>query len=152
MAKALQFGEVIRAVRLGKNMTMQELAQEVGITRATLSAIENGSGKCTLDTILALANYLGLKLKLDGFEEYPKRERATRKNTKLENHINRFVVRCVEQYAYSTKQPNYEVFKVFENNGIIQLLIDDYDELHGYSHVYINDWISDVLKARSVQR
>ena len=146
MAKALQFGEVIRAVRLGKNMTMQELAQEVGITRATLSAIENGSSKCTFETILSICNVLGLKITIDNNNEKTERKRATRKNLKRERDINNFLVMCVEMYAYHINQPSHEVFKKLENSEVLQLLIDDYDELHGYSPEYINDLIDTYFK------
>lgn len=54
-------GNKVREVRLEKNMTQQELADKSGISRATISALENGSERCVMSgTLIKLAEALGV--------------------------------------------------------------------------------------------
>ena len=38
---------------------------------------------------------------------------------------------CIEKYADKKSIPSNEVFSLFEDNGILKMLDDDYDILHG---------------------
>ena len=44
---------------------------------------------------------------------------------------------CIELYADHTSMPSNEVFALFENNGILKMLDDDYDILHGHGFEYV---------------
>jgi len=58
---AKRFGGNVRLKRKARDMTMEDLAMRAGVSRQTVSAIENGSG-VTLDVALRLAEALGSRL------------------------------------------------------------------------------------------
>ena len=70
--------------------------------------------------------------------------RATRANTVLSKKINRFIIMCVEQYALFSGSRGDVIYKEMERKGILDELESDYEDLHGMSAVYLNDY----LKAR----
>jgi hypothetical protein len=59
-----------------------------------------------------------------------------------------FKVFCIEKYADMKKMPSNEVFRLFEQNGILQMLDEDYDLLHGHGFEYIVNDISRTLEGR----
>ena len=48
-----------------------------------------------------------------------------------------FKTYCVEKYADYKGVPSNEVFKLFQERGIIEMLDRDYDILHGLGFEYI---------------
>lgn len=51
----------IKNARLSRNMTQEELAEKSGVSRATISGLENGSAKdTTIGTLKKLAAALGV--------------------------------------------------------------------------------------------
>ena len=54
---------------------------------------------------------------------------------------------CIEKYADHKSLPSNEVYTLFENNGIIKMLDDDYDILHGHGFEYIIQDIDDILES-----
>ena len=145
MENKIKIGEIIRSKRLQLNLRMDDIAKQVGITRMTLGSIENGSGNYTIDVLLKLLNVLNLSLDI-GFSEFEgNRSRATRINSTVDKKINRFVVMCIEQYATLIKSSSKETFNILKENGIIEELIEDYEDMHGMSTTEINDYISNRL-------
>lgn len=60
-ARALvRLGENVRAWRKLQGMSASELARRAHVTRATLSAIEEGVGSPRLDSLFAVAGALGI--------------------------------------------------------------------------------------------
>lgn len=56
-------GYRIKEVREEKNMTQEELSEKSGVSRGTISALENGSTRTTTTkTLLKLARALGVSL------------------------------------------------------------------------------------------
>ena len=53
---------------------------------------------------------------------------------------------CIELYADHTSIPSNEVYTIFENNGILQMLDEDYDILHGHGFEYIIHDIKEILE------
>lgn len=50
----------VKQKRMEQKLSQAELAEKAGISRATISALENGMLKCaTTDTLIKLANALG---------------------------------------------------------------------------------------------
>jgi len=87
MKNTMPLGEFIRTKRLTLNLTMDKVAKEAGITRATLSALENGSTKCSLANLYKVLNILGIDLKVEtNCSKGVKRLRATRTITALEKN------------------------------------------------------------------
>jgi len=44
---------------------------------------------------------------------------------------------CIEKYADYKSIPSNEVFTLFEKNGILKMLDEDYDVLHGHGFDYV---------------
>ena len=61
------------------------------------------------------------------------------------NTINRFIIMSVEQYAYSVNKNSGSTYATLKNKGIIDELVDDYEDMHGMSTYSINEYISERL-------
>ena len=120
---------------------MDDVAKKVGITRSTLSSIENGSGNYTIDALLKLLRFLNMSIDVDTQED-SFRKRATRINTNLDKKINRFLVMCVEQYASRANESSRSIYNNLENAGIIDELKNDYEDMHGMSTYSIIEYIN----------
>ena len=139
-------GNVIKEKRLSLNMRMDDLARKAGITRQTLGSIENGLDNYSFSSLLKVINVLGISLTIESIDGKSSRKRATRINKKIDKTINRFLVACIEQYAESINQPSYIVYQQMKQNGVIDYLKSDYEDMHGMSTEYINDFISGMLE------
>ena len=139
-------GNVIKEKRLSLNMRMDDLARKAGITRQTLGSIENGLDNYSFSSLLKVINVLGISLTIESIDGKSSRKRATRVNKKIDKTINRFLVACIEQYAESINQPSYIVYQQMKQNGVIDYLKSDYEDMHGMSTEYINDFISGMLE------
>ena len=135
-----QIGEKLKNKRLQLNLRMDDVAKEVGVTRSTLWAIENGNGNYSIDTLLRLLSFLKLSIEIET-QEQGGRKRATRTNTMLDKKINRFIIMCVEQYAESVNQGSDYVYSRLNDAGILKELKDDYEDMHGMSTYSINEYI-----------
>ena len=63
-----------------------------------------------------------------------------------EKEINRFIIMCVEQYASRVNQPSAVIYKKMKDSGVIDELTNDYEDLHGMSFAYLNDYIGALLQ------
>ncbi|MDR0444077.1 MAG: DUF3791 domain-containing protein [Treponema sp.] len=52
---------------------------------------------------------------------------------------------CIEKYADYKSMPSNEVFTLFEHNGILQILDNDYDVLHGHGFEYVIQNIDEII-------
>jgi hypothetical protein len=59
-----------------------------------------------------------------------------------------FKLFCIEKYADRAEIPSNEVFRLFAENGILRMLDEDYDLLHGHSFDYIAGDIDKILERR----
>jgi len=67
-----QIGSVLRDARKTSGQSQQELAQPLGMSRATISAIENGTvSEIGVRKLMALCAALGLSLQVSSFENRP---------------------------------------------------------------------------------
>jgi len=53
---------------------------------------------------------------------------------------------CIELYADRNSIPGNEVYTLFENNGILKMLDEDYDVLHGHGFDYVLHDIEQILE------
>lgn len=60
IAKALDLARAIKNERHDQGITQQQLAETVGITRQTLSRLEQGDGGVSLDTYLRILDVLNI--------------------------------------------------------------------------------------------
>ncbi|MBQ6124611.1 MAG: DUF3791 domain-containing protein [Spirochaetales bacterium] len=136
---------MIKENRLAQNLRMDDVARKAGISRVTLWSIEKGEGNCSLSSLLRVMDVLGLRMTVENQSSLEnERVRATRANTVLSKKINRFIIMCVEQYALFSGSRSDVIYKEMERKGILDELESDYEDLHGMSAVYLNDY----LKAR----
>lgn len=55
-------GDLIKKVRLDRNLTQQQLGKLIGVQRAQISKLENNTTNVTIDTILRVFNALKAKV------------------------------------------------------------------------------------------
>lgn len=63
--QGLTIGESIRAIRLRKKMTQQELSDESGVGVAKIGRIERGDRPCRLKEVIAVLDALGYDLVIE---------------------------------------------------------------------------------------
>ncbi len=56
-----------------------------------------------------------------------------------------FVTFCVEYYAEHINQPSEKVYQLFKEEKVLDLLRDDYGDLHGMSMEYMMQFIDQYL-------
>ncbi|MCS5713534.1 helix-turn-helix domain-containing protein [Herbiconiux sp. CPCC 205716] len=56
------FGLALQQARLARGMSQSALAQELGVTQSTVSAMESGSSTIYLRRLLAMADATGIEL------------------------------------------------------------------------------------------
>ena len=65
MKSKFYIGQQIKTKRLKLNLRMDDVAKAVGITRSTLSSIENGTGNYTIDILLKLFSVLDIPFNVE---------------------------------------------------------------------------------------
>jgi transcriptional regulator with XRE-family HTH domain len=71
----LELGESIKKLRKEKNLTQEELATQVGISRVTLSKLENGYiASISIVTLNDILNHLGYQLDITPLNPFMSRE------------------------------------------------------------------------------
>ena len=146
METLLNLGSIIKKKRLSLNKRMDDVASEANITRATLWTIEKGNNNYSIESLMRVLNVLDLSVCVNGSIKNERRHRATRTNSLLDKKINRFIIMCVEQYADSVNKSSGQVYREMKQKGILDELFNDYEDLHGMSFVYLNDYIDALLK------
>jgi len=67
-----EMGQMLREARKAQGLSQGKLAGSLGMSRATLSGIENGTvGEIGVRKLMALATALGLELRMDTRHERP---------------------------------------------------------------------------------
>lgn len=147
MGNLRELGIKIKEKRLSLNLTMDSLAKKANITRSTLWSIENGTSNCSIGCLFRILEILGLQLSIiDESGAKPKRKRASRVNSAYDKKVNAFIIMCVEQFAANINVSSDIVYRSMKQCGILELLKNDYEELHGYSKEYLNDFIKPLYK------
>jgi transcriptional regulator with XRE-family HTH domain len=59
------FGNMLRAARQERKMSQQELAERLGVSRQTVSALEKGEAKVAIGTVFEAAAIVGIPLLAD---------------------------------------------------------------------------------------
>jgi hypothetical protein len=59
-----------------------------------------------------------------------------------------FKLFCIEKYADKKGIPGNEAYRLFEDNGILQMLDEDYEILHGHGFEYVIGDIERILEDR----
>ena len=150
MESSVNFGKKIRQRRLALNLRMDDVAKKANITRSTLWSLEKGAGNCSIQSVLKIMEILGLSLSVEAPKQKEQtRRRATRKNSVLAKKINRFLILCVEQYALHTHQPSRLVYQKMKEKDLLRLFESAYEDLHGMSTPYLNEYIDSLLKGKT---
>lgn len=61
-----------------------------------------------------------------------------------------FISFCVEYYSDHIGISSDEVYKLFKNSGLIDLLNEDYDDLHGMGFEYLMQFIDEFFEGADV--
>ena len=147
MENYVLIGKTIKDKRLTLNLRMDDVAKAADITRSTLWSIEKGNGNCSFISLLKVLDVLGLSFTINEPNKIESaRSRATRINTKNDKKINRFVIMCIEQYTASKGKNSSEIYKEMLDKGVVDELTNDYEDLHGMSTEYLNDYIDSLLE------
>lgn len=146
MENLTSIGKTIKDKRLLLNIRMEDLARQAGISRSLLWSIEKGNANYSIKTLLNLVEILDLKLEFEEKRYKVKNERAQRVNSKLDKKINRFIVMCITQYAREYNSDYVTTYFEFVNKGLITEIEDDYEDLHGMSTEYLNDYFHSIIK------
>ena len=56
-----------------------------------------------------------------------------------------FVSFCINYYAEHINKPANEIYDLFQKTGLLQLIRDDYDDLHGMSMEYMMQFYDQYL-------
>ena len=62
---AIEIGRCIQAARIAANISQEDLAEKISMTRGNYARIERGATNVTLDSLLRIAAGLGMKLTFD---------------------------------------------------------------------------------------
>lgn len=54
------FGENLKKLRKGRNLTQKELGAKIGLSKAVVSKYENGMGYPAFDVLIRIAQYFGV--------------------------------------------------------------------------------------------
>jgi transcriptional regulator with XRE-family HTH domain len=73
MSPQEKLGNDIRAARIGKGLTQQQLADELSIDRSEVSNYENGKVKASLYAVVEIAKALNTEFRVDGYRIGPDR-------------------------------------------------------------------------------
>lgn len=147
MENKVLFGKTIKQKRLALNLTMDVVANKAGITRQTLSAIENGEGNYSINALFKVLDVLMLDFTLYPHEkDVIKRQRAQRINSKLDKKINMFITMSIEYYCAEIGKRSSEIYPKLVEKGVIDELTNDYEMLHSLSPSMINGYIETMLK------
>lgn len=107
------FSNNIKNLRIAKNFTLEEFADEIGVGKTTLQDIENGKSNSTLDTILKIADRLGMNplLLLTNFQ------------TSEEYILTMIIVQSIDRFCDLSETQQIEV--VGHIRSIINLIMKD---------------------------
>ncbi|MCI8648258.1 MAG: DUF3791 domain-containing protein [Firmicutes bacterium] len=53
---------------------------------------------------------------------------------------------CIEFYAEHTKQPSDDVYRLFKETEILDILEEDYDQFHGMGMEYLMNFFDEYLE------
>ncbi len=59
-----------------------------------------------------------------------------------------FKVFCIENYSNHIGKPSNEVYTLFDNEGLLELLDSDYEDLHGMGMEYLMQFFDEYLGGR----
>lgn len=52
---------------------------------------------------------------------------------------------CIEHYSNHIRKAGTEVYRIFEEQGVLKLLDDDYEDLHGMGMEYLMQFFDEYL-------
>ena len=108
-------GAFLKELRKEKNITQEELAERMGVSRRTVSRWETGANMPDMDILIDISDFYEIDLReiLDG----------ERKNNNMDKEMKETVLKVAE-YENEGKKRNAVVVIVYSAIGIIALLIN----------------------------
>lgn len=100
-------GTNLREIREIKGLTQEELAEQIGISHAPISKIENGEGNPTLDTIEKITDALGITpMELFDFGRIKNIENNLKLEELIITHRNVLINRSLSEVQYVVEATN----------------------------------------------
>jgi transcriptional regulator with XRE-family HTH domain len=131
---ALNIGTKIRQLRLKRGLTLQAVSDRTGLSKPSLSQIENNSGAPPIATLIKISNALGVKIGYF-FQDAPDQQRLVvvrreaRQEIKKLNHSDRYarIGYRYESLAHPMVDKQMEPF-------IVEIDPCEIDEIHYNTH------------------
>lgn len=110
-----KIGKFLQELRKEKGMTQEQLAEEVGVARRTVSRWETGSNLPDMDVLIELADLYAVDLRelLDG----------ERREEKMDKDMEETVLKVAE-YGNAEKERSTKVVQAFLMLGIVTLIVN----------------------------
>ena len=61
-----------------------------------------------------------------------------------------FIAFCVEHYTSHTNKPGSEIYRLFKKEKLLDMLNEDYDDLHGMSMEYLMQFFDNYLEGAAL--
>lgn len=61
-----------------------------------------------------------------------------------------FTAFCIEYYSRHINKPDNEVYLLFKNEGLLDLINTDYEDLHGMGMEYLMDFFDKYLGGKAI--
>ncbi len=108
-------GTFLKELRKEKNITQEELAVKMGVSRRTVSRWETGSNMPDMDVLIDISDFYEVDLReiLDG----------ERKNEQMDKEIKETVLK-VSEYENEGKKRNAVVVIIYSSLGIMALIVN----------------------------
>ncbi len=71
-------------------------------------------------------------------------------NPRCKMSVLSFKTYCIENYAEYTGKASSEVYELFVRSGLLKMLQDDYEDLHGMGKEYLMDFLTSGLEEKRV--
>jgi len=59
-----------------------------------------------------------------------------------------FISYCIEFYADHLQEPSPDIYRLFNESGLLEMLNNDYEDLHGMSIEYLIQFFGEFLEGR----
>lgn len=120
-------GAFLQKLRKEKNLTQEQLAEQFGTSRRSVSRWETGSNLPDIDILMELADFYELELRelLNG----------ERKNEQMNNEVKDAVLKAAE-YNNAQKIISTKVLTIFLSVGILGILTDQFLSFLDLPHTF----------------
>ncbi len=128
----LKIGKFLKQLRTEKNLTQEQLAESLNVSRRTVSRWETGFNLPDLDILVIMSDFYQVDLRelLDG----------ERRNEKMDEQMKETVIK-VAQYSNEEKKRAAKVVLVYFVLGIIALFANAFMRMMDFSETFLTGFL-----------